>query len=347
MNEEILNRNKIDALLITNMSNVYYFSKFNGSTAMLLVSKNKKYILTDDRYLAQAKEQCPDFEVVPTREYLKPLNEIIKNDNLKDIGFEFEDVSLVTYDNLISKLDANMIRVSLKDERMSKQLDELNSIKKACEIVDETLAYFKENFKLGMSEKDVYKMLYKKTIDLDSEGFSFEPIIVSGPRGCMCHAGPSDRVLEVGDLLTIDFGVKYNGYCSDITRTFGVKEVTDPKLLEIYEIVKEANLLAIKNIKCGMKAIDLDKIARDYITSKGYGQYFTHSLGHGVGIDIHEEPFVSSKSEAIIKENCIITIEPGIYIEGYAGVRIEDDVFVTKDGYEILTKTDKELYYIG
>lgn len=347
MIKEILKENKVDGLLVTDMSNVYYFSKFSGSTAMLLLTENKNYILTDDRYVVQAKTECLNYEVVSTREYLKPLNEIIENDSLKNVGFEFESISLLTYDNLISKLNTNTTKVSLKHARVSKTKNELENIKKACEIVDETLTYLKETFEVGMSEKDVYKLVHKKIIDLDCDGFSFDPIIVSGPRGSMCHGQASDRIPQVGELLTIDFGVKYNGYCSDITRTFGIKNVTDPKLLEMYDIIKEANLLAIKSVKCGMSAVELDKIARDYITSRGYGEYFTHSLGHGLGIDVHEEPFVSSKSEVMIQENTVITIEPGIYIEGLGGVRIEDDVFVTKDGYEVLTKTDKDFYNIG
>ena len=231
--------------------------------------------------------------------------------------------------------------------RLIKKDYEIENIKKATEISDIAFAETIKIVKAGMSEKDVAAHLEYIQRNLGAEDKSFNTIVASGYRSALPHGVASDKKIGNNELVTTDFGAYYNGYVSDVTRTFFVGDKIEDKQREIYNIVLEANLLAIKHVKAGMKGSELDKIARDYIAGKGYGDNFGHGLGHGIGLEIHEAPTVSPLGDIVLEENMLITIEPGIYIEGYGGVRIEDDVIVKKDGCVVLNKTSKELLMIG
>ena len=196
--------------------------------------------------------------------------------------------------------------------------------------------------KPGMKEIEVSNELISFMKGLGASKESFDIIVASGKRGALPHGAASNKVIEDGDFVTIDYGCVYNGYCSDITRSFLVGK-QNKKMEEVYKIVKAAQEAAIKGVKAGIKACEVDKIARDYITSKGYGEYFIHSTGHGLGIEVHDPISVSSKSDMVLEENMIITVEPGIYIPNVGGIRIEDDVLVTKDGYKVMTSACKRL----
>lgn len=216
---------------------------------------------------------------------------------------------------------------------------------KACSITDDAYTYLLSIAKAGVSEKELAVALERKMVDLGASKKSFETILLSGANGSLPHGKPSDKKLQNGELVTVDFGCYFEKYASDMTRTFAVGDI-DEKLSEIYNVVLEAQKRGIKAVKAGVSGYDVDKVCRDYITEAGYGEYFGHGTGHGLGIDVHEDISVSPKSKHILEVGNVITIEPGIYISGIGGVRIEDDVVVTENGCEVLNKSPKELISI-
>jgi Xaa-Pro aminopeptidase len=227
---------------------------------------------------------------------------------------------------------------------MVKNEKEVAKMSQAAEITDQVYQKILKVVKSGMSEKDLAKLILTFFEELGADGLSFDIIVVSGKNGALPHGQPSNKIIQEGELITVDFGCKYQGYCSDFTRTFAIsgKEI-NPKLKEIYQVVKEAQWQGIQAVKAGIKCKEIDKIVRDYIQQKGYGEYFIHSTGHGLGIEVHEQPYVSSQDNTILQPGMVITIEPGIYIPDFGGVRIEDDVLVTATGYQLLTKSSREL----
>ncbi|MEG0368216.1 MAG: M24 family metallopeptidase, partial [Coprobacillus sp.] len=222
----------------------------------------------------------------------------------------------------------------------------IDTIKKAIEITDDAYDYILDFIKIGMSEIQIANELNKFILDQGATGMSFDTIVASGKRGSMPHGVASEKLIEENDFVTIDFGVFYNGYCSDMTRSFVVGNNPDPELVKIYNVVKEAQQLACYGIKANMSANEVDAIARNYIKEHGYGEYFNHGLGHSIGLEIHELPYVSPTSREILKTNQIVTIEPGIYIPELGGIRIEDDVLIMEDGAIQLNRSSKELIYI-
>lgn len=228
--------------------------------------------------------------------------------------------------------------------RMYKDEAEIEEMQFAAKIVDEAIAYVSDKIKPGMTEKELYMMLY--TYMTRYPGFSTDEVIIlalAGANSANPHGVSGDYVFKHGDIVLMDFCAYYNYYWSDITRCLFIGEVGDPKLAEIYEIVRKANLAAIAAVKPGVKAMEIDRAARDVITEAGYGEYFLHRTGHGLGLSVHEEPYITSVNELVLEEGMTFTIEPGIYLEGIGGVRIEDDILVTKDGCRILTSTSKKL----
>lgn len=226
--------------------------------------------------------------------------------------------------------------------RKVKDSGEIKLIQQAADIVDKTYEYILTVVKAGMSERKIKALLESKMLELGADGPSFDTIVASGHRGALPHGVASDKIIEKGDMITLDFGAYYKGYCSDITRTFAIGE-PDPKLKEIYNIVLSSQLKAINEIKPGMTVKEADALARDYIKSHGYGKEFGHSLGHGIGLDIHEGPLLSKSSTGKLEKNNCVTIEPGIYIDGLGGVRIEDDILITENGCDVFTKCTKDL----
>ena len=235
---------------------------------------------------------------------------------------------------------------SLVKQRLVKKEKEIENIKKAIEISDIAFSETLKIVKVGISEKEIAAHLEYVQRKLGADNRSFDTIVASGYRSALPHGVASDKKVGMNELVTTDFGAYYNGYVSDMTRTFFVGNEISDKQKEIYDIVLEANKMAIKQVKAGMRCSDLDKVARDFIASKGYGDNFGHGLGHGIGLEIHEAPTVSPLGDIILEENMLITIEPGIYLDGFSGVRIEDDVIVKKDGCEVLNKSNKELIMI-
>lgn len=345
----LMKEKKIEAILVTNILNVQYVCGFSGTTGIALILEDKKYFITDFRYVSQAEKEVKKYEfeiICENIDSLKKINEILKENKITRVGIENQKITLSEFEGIKKKL-LNIEFINLDDyfmnEREIKTAEEINIIKESVKIAEEALKLTLPKIKIGAIEREIAAELEYQMRKLGASKASFDIIVASNERSALPHGVASEKKIEEG-FLVIDYGCFYKGYASDITRTFYVGENPSKKHLEIYDIVKKANEMAIKSIKPGMTTHELDAIARDYIKENGYGEYFGHGLGHGIGLQIHEYPWVSFKSEdKILKEGMVITIEPGIYIPGFGGVRIEDDVAITKDGYEVLTTLSKEL----
>ncbi|MCT4687081.1 M24 family metallopeptidase [Vallitalea sp.] len=345
--ENSLDDLEIDAVLIRDNYNRRYLSGFTGSNAYIYISKNTKKLLTDFRYTEQANKQSPDFDIIDYTKsgLLEILNDIIDKDNAKTIGFEDETISykeFVTYEKGLKNIELLPIGNTVEKIRMIKDEEELTCIEKAASIGDLAYEYILKFVKPGVTEKEVALEIETCMKKNGAENLSFDTIVASGLNSSKPHAEPSDKKIEEGDFVTLDFGCIYKGYCSDMTRTFVVGKASE-KQKEIYNIVLEAQLKALEAIKAGCVGKDIDKVARDIITDKGYGEYFGHGLGHSVGLFIHEEPRFSYGDENVFTENMVVTVEPGIYVPGFGGVRIEDLVCVTKDGLINFVSSPKQL----
>jgi len=341
---------EVDAIIISKPENRRYYSGFTGSSGMLLIHPLVQYMITDFRYVEQCKRQCPDYKIVNAsgQKALEFIQRVCKELGIHTLWFEEE---YVTYENY-QKIKENTCDVELvpakgiaSKNRMVKTQEEIESIRQAAAIADAAFSHMLEYIKPGMTEKEVALELEFYMRRLGCEALSFSTIIGSGANGALPHAYPTDKPLEAGDLVVMDFGCVYNGYCSDMTRTIGIGKIEN-ELKEIYEIVLEAQQKALNGIKAGMTGIEVDRLSREVIESKGYGEYFGHGLGHGVGLEIHEGPTLSQKGEQVLEPNMVVTVEPGIYLPGKGGVRIEDLVVVKEDGIVNLTASPKELYII-
>ena len=344
-----MERAELDAVLLKTVTAIRYFSGFTSEDASVLITKNRAVLLTDFRYTIQAKAQagdCCEIIEVSGLAHREKLKEIVETENVKRIGFEEDYVSYEGY-QAYAQFGAELVPFAkqLSLLRIVKTEDEIACLQKAQSMADEAFMELLKVVKPGMTERRVAAELEYICAKLGSEGPSFDTIIGSGPNGAMCHAVPGERKLQEGDLVVVDFGCLYNGYHSDMTRTFAVGKV-DPFAEEIYNIVLEAQTRALDALKPGITGKELDAIARDYITEKGYGECFGHSLGHGFGLLIHEEPRASVTGDTVFTEGMTITVEPGIYIEDKFGVRIEDCCVVTKDGKLNFAHATKELQYI-
>ena len=343
-----MEQNGLDAVILKSVTAIRYFSGFTSVDASVLITKNRSVLLTDFRYTIQAKAQAGDCcEIIEVgAKHNELLGDIIKEENVSRLGFEEDFLSYAGY-QAYEKFGVELVPFAkeLHHLRIVKTQDEIENLQKAQAMADEAFAELLKVVRPGMTERRVAAELDYICAKLGSEGPSFETIIGSGPNGAMCHAVPGERQLQEGDLVVVDFGCLYHGYHSDMTRTFAVGKV-DPFAEEIYNIVREAQSRALDALKPGITGKELDAIARDYITEKGYGECFGHSLGHGFGLLIHEEPRASVTGDTVFEEGMTITIEPGIYIEDKFGVRIEDCCVVTKDGKLNFAHATKELMHI-
>lgn len=341
---EVMNQKGLEAVVILSPYNRRYLSGFTGTSGSLLITQDKSLLITDFRYIQQANDQAQDFEVINQEgPMLGKINELIKEDQYKKVGVE---THLITY-NEYQALNTDAVELSsiegvIETIRMIKDEFEIKQIQKAADIVDETYEHILKWVKLGMTENEVNNEMEMFMRSKGATCSSFDTIVASGHRGALPHGVASNKVIEEGDMITLDFGALYEGYVSDITRTFAIGEPKE-EMKKIYNIVLEAQLAALEQIKPGMTGKEADTIARDVIKSYGYGEQFGHSLGHGIGLEVHEGPALSQKSDIVLEENMCITLEPGIYVDGLGGVRIEDDVLVTKNGLQRFTKSSKDL----
>ena len=338
----------VDAALITSYENMLYYSGFKCAEAYLLVTGKDAYVFTDFRYTIQARDEAKDCRVIEISNdtLLTKIREVLTDDGIRTCGYEEEKLTVAEFRNF-ETLPVSFKPLSrvISSFRLIKDAGEIENLRIAQSMADKAFGLFLERARPGMTEVEAAAELDYLCRLQGSEGPSFDTIIGSGPNGAMCHAIPGQRKLTEGDLVVVDFGCVFNGYHSDMTRTFGIGKVSD-KCRKIYDIVLEAQLRALEALKSGIAGRELDRIARDCIASYGYGEAFGHGLGHGFGLEIHEKPRASRLSEDILLAGMTITDEPGIYLEGEFGVRIEDDLVVTEDGYLNLAGTTKQLMII-
>lgn len=362
----------IDAVLINNPSNLYYYTGFTGGEAMFLMPVNGDimstyafelcgisndsrvitndwpdgYVITDSRYYEQVEKECEGLQLVKweSKGMAATIQELLVEDKKIQIILE-DDMNLAQYMKLTEVCRNCAFALGSKwiqKPRMVKDAEELAKLEQAEYIGDVAFTHILDVLKPGVSEREIALELEFFMKKQGASKLSFDTIVASGANGSMPHAQVTDRVLQSGDFVTMDFGCVYEGYCSDMTRTVAIGTPTD-EMKKVYQIVLDANLRAMEQIEAGKRCNEIDAVARDYIREQGYGEYFGHGLGHGVGLDIHEEPRFSPKCDVITQENMVITDEPGIYLPGLFGVRIEDLVVVKENGYQKLSQSEKKL----
>ena len=340
---EKISAEEVDALLITKVPNVSYFSGFRGDSSALLVGKNFRKLITDGRYTQQAKRETKNFQIVEHTEGLyKKLVEELKG--CKVVGVEGRVMTVAERDYLVEELKGVEFKsVELDNLRQIKDAAEIACIKKACEIADRAFEKILDFIKPNVREVEVAAELEYFMRKFGSERAAFDTIVASGWRGSLPHGIATDKKICAGELVTIDFGAVYNGYCSDITRTVAVGKISSEQK-KIYNAVLSAQVYGLEVITSGKGGKDIDAAVRKVFEDAGYGKNFVHGLGHGVGLEIHEEPRLSkhSKIESLLP-NMIVTDEPGLYFENFCGVRIEDTVLVTRGSAEPLTHSPKNL----
>ncbi len=340
--QSVLRQKHLQALLVSEPHNVRYLCGYIGTNGRLLVTKAKATLITDFRYLRSARKQIPrQVAIFDQKNGLKKLL-----GKFKVLGVEDQHITQAQFGALRKALPGAKLKSSsglVESLRMIKEPDEIKIMRKACAIADECLRRLVKTIRVGVSEDELDWNLLRFARELGAEGFSFPPIICFGKNTADVHHIKESNRLKKGQAVLIDMGIEYKSYMTDMTRTFYTRK---PSKVEqkIYTTVLEANQAAIAAIKVGKKLGDIDKVARDYIRKAGYAKHFGHSTGHGVGLQVHEAPSVSEKSDDAVRPGMVFTIEPGIYFNHLGGVRIEDMVYVTPKGtVEMLTRFPKEL----
>ncbi len=342
---EIMSAEQVDSIIIKNPVTISYVTGFTGDSSLLYIDKLKGVLITDGRYIEQAKNEIKIFEV---REYSDSIWETVAElaKNSKMVGFDgnfFSYTDIVVLQKFLS--DATLKSLNFDNIRMIKDKKELGFLLDAARIADNAFTRILNDIRPGCTERSLAGKLEYYMRAEGSEKISFDTIVASGERSALPHGMPTDRVIENGDFITFDFGAVCHGYHSDITRTV-VLGVANSWHKEMYTVVEEAQRLGMKSARTGMKGKDLDAIVRDYISRRGYGKYFVHGLGHGVGLEIHEMPTISRHGETELLAGMVFTIEPGIYIPGKGGVRIEDTVVLTEEGAYALSGIKKQIIEI-
>lgn len=331
-----------EAAYITAYPDIYYYSGFESADAELLISKEKAIIITDSRYTIQAKKQAPDFELYDIKNGLGGAFSLVA---AKTIGYQEEHITVKRLKRAEeSAADKEFLPMQGRASslREIKEKAEIDRIRAAERLGDEAFSYILGRIEQGRSEREIALELEFYMRKTGASGLSFETIVASGVRSAMPHGVASDKIIEKCDLVTLDFGCVLDGYCSDMTRTVAVGSLCD-RGKHIYNIVKKAQQAALDAVCEGAELSYVDKVARDIITKEGFGENFGHSLGHSVGIEIHENPCFSPKAKGNVKNGNVITVEPGIYVEGFGGVRIEDLTAVCDGKCEVLSLSTKEL----
>lgn len=346
--QEELKRRKLGALLLEGRENSFYTSGFPASASIVLISPSKAWFFTDSRYFALAQAEISHMEVVlATQRAFTQVADVVKKERFRRIGFEesapysqvegmkkaFADVELVPAGGIVRELRMVKSEAEIQVIRRNQSLNQ-RIYKKAVGLVEP-----------GMLETDVRKSLLRLMIDEGVEE-AFSTILAAGANSANPHAVPGKNRIKKGELLLFDMGVKRDHYNSDMTRTVAVGERLDPKCAEIYEVVRQAQAAAVRELGPGMPCKEVDAVARNIIVAAGYGDYFGHGLGHGVGLEIHEGPTLNPRSEDVLQPGMVVTVEPGIYLPGVGGVRIEDLLVITEDGAQNLTSVGKQLTHI-
>jgi len=341
-----LSQDNLHGMYVTNLTNVRYLTGFTGSAASLLIIADEQHFFTDGRYIEQSKTQIKDCIVhIVGSSHFQAINKKKLFPNNTSIGLESNVVSIDLYDALIKQLPhVNWQKTTGMIEKLAAIKDslEINSLKTAIEITDLVFDKIIPELKIGAKERDIAAKISYLFKTNGAEGDSYESIIASGYLGALPHARPSDKLFEKGDFVVMDFGALYNGYHADMTRTVVIGEATE-KHKEIYDIVLESQLAGINLAKAGITGEELDAACRTVIENAGYGDKFIHSTGHGIGLEVHTYPRISAYNKNPLLENYVVTIEPGIYLAGWGGVRIEDDCWIQKDRCIPLNRSTKEM----
>jgi Xaa-Pro aminopeptidase len=339
----------VDLLLVTHGPNLRYLTGFTGSNGMAVVGTDVRRFVTDFRYVEQATAEVPDFDREQgPQDFITALETGWPEGELT-LGFDDDHVSVRAHQRLRAVLPE---RIALKAaggvveaERAVKEPGEVQRIAAAAALCDEVYAWVREQGLVGRSEREVKVALEQEMRVRGAEEPSFPSIVASGPRGALPHASAGDEVIERHTLVTLDLGVRLDGYCSDCTRTWATGELPD-ELAEIYALTLRAQLSALAAVRPGPRGDEIDAVARELIAEAGHGEHFGHGLGHGVGIEVHEAPRLARTAKDPLVAGNVVTVEPGVYLPGRGGVRIEDLVVVTEDGRDVLTSTTKDLVIV-
>ena len=339
----------LDAILLTEEANRFYASGFHsaGTDGMALVTRQGNYYFTDSRYTEAASRVVRDAaveEVGRGRGYLTLIREVLQRDGVARMGFDDAAMTVRDYNRYREGLPCELAPAAelLEKLRAQKDPEELEIMIAAQRIAERALAEALNDIRPGVTEKEIAARIQYLMLHYGAEDKSFDPIVVSGPNGSLPHGVPSDRPIQAGEFVTIDMGCVYHGYCSDMTRTVAVGHVTE-EMEQVYDTVLRAQLAGIAAARAGATGAEVDGAARQVITDAGYGPYFGHSFGHGVGVEIHESPNATPGNDQPLPERAVISAEPGIYLPGKLGVRIEDVLYLTEEGCRNLTEAPKEL----
>lgn len=335
----------LDAVYVTHIPNIRYISGFSGSSAYVIITRSKNIFITDFRYKEQSHLQVKDFEIIVKAASAEEVRNVFENEGLKNIGFESNHITVHQFDDLkSSSKETKFTALGDRIERLTmiKTQDEIAKIQKAVDISDMVFTKLLEIIKPGIKEMDVSAEISYWHKKFGACKDSFDPIVASGWRGSLPHGMASEKIIENGEMVTLDFGCVYDGFCSDITRTISIGKPSG-EMKKVYDVVCRSQQMAIDAAKAGMTTKELDQVARKYINECGYEGKFGHGLGHGLGIEVHEMPGVSQKTDIILQKDSVVTIEPGIYLDGIGGVRIEDDILISEKGCYVFNKAPKEL----
>lgn len=334
----------LPAMLVTAPENRRYLSGFTGSAGALIITPRAAKLATDFRYYEQVKEQAPDFQLVQVPQQMpRVLAQEMAALGLKRVAFESQDLTVETYDQWSRAMEGiELVPTSgiVEELRAVKEPDELAAIERAVAVSDAAITYMMDTIRPGMTERQVTWELEVHMRTHGAEALAFATIAAAGPRSAMSHAVPTDRPIQAGEPMVIDMGARVDGYLSDITRSFCVGHASDQYLV-VWDIVLQAQLTAERGIRAGMTGIEADALARSIIYGAGYEGKFGHGLGHGVGLAIHEEPRASYTSTTPLPEGMVLTVEPGIYLPDWGGIRIEDMIVVGANGSRVLTQAPK------
>jgi Xaa-Pro aminopeptidase len=348
----------IEALLVTYLDNSHYLTGFTGSNALVIVTAHRAIFVTDGRYGLQSATEVPGFERVvlaPGTDMGEATAELVKRLGLRRVGYEKSHLTVAAFDGMKHHFPESVTLVGkvnlVEILRRIKDADEITAIRKAVVVADACFEFIRQTAKVGMTERELaWQMEVFMRHTHGAQKLSFDSIVGSGPNSALIHGRPSDRKLgESGgpEFLLCDFGAQLNGYCSDLTRTFVIGGEPTDRMRKLYHDVHESLSLALAAIKPGVPGKDIDTIARESLTKAGLGETFAHGLGHALGRVVHDGAGFSQKSDITLTPGMVLTVEPGAYLEGFGGVRIEDDILVTETGCEVLTKSPKELLVIG
>ncbi len=337
---ELMKRQRINSLLLTDFVNVGYITGFTGGDSFALITPKHRYVITDPRYTEQAGKQAPHFEIITRKgEMSQAVSKLVRKHRLKALSFESAGLSyelFQTYKKVLSGVHLKPEKPLVQKLRCIKEPREVRMIRKAVDVAQKAMRRVRKIIRPGIRENELAAEVEYQMRLLGGDRKAFDTIVASGKNSSMPHAQCTDRRLRFGEAVTIDWGAQRGSYNSDLTRVFFIGKIK-PLFGKIYEIVLGAQRAAIKAVRPGVSAQEIDGVARDYISKNGYGKWFAHALGHGLGLEVHEAPRIGQKINTALEPGMVFTVEPGIYLPGRGGVRIEDDVLVTAGGCEVLS----------